>query len=178
MKAKQRGFTLTELVVTMTIVGILLALGAPSYKYVTTANRISGEVNGLLGDMQFARSEAIKEGQTVSVCSSTDGATCSGNSSWAGGWLVFTDTGTIGTIDGTDQILRASRALTSGDTFSASSNVSAVTFTRDGFGRNLPATGVTLTLHNSTNVRQYTRCLQLTIIGAMTTETAGQGNCT
>jgi len=178
MKANQHGFTMTELVVVMSIVALLLALGAPSYKYVTTANRVSSEVNGLLGDMQFARAEAIKEGQTVSVCASTDGATCSGNSSWSGGWLVFTDTGAIGTIDGTDQILRASRALTSNDTFNASNNVSAVTFTREGFALNLPATGVTLALHNSTNVSQYTRCLQLTIIGAMTTETAGQGNCT
>ena len=66
------GFTLVELVTVMTIVAVLMALGVPSYQYVTNANRISSEVNGLLGDMQYARSEAIKEGQTVTICSSAN----------------------------------------------------------------------------------------------------------
>ena len=65
------GFTVTELVIVMTIVGILTAIGVPSYKYVTTSNRISSEINSLLGDMQFARSQAIKQGLTVTVCTSS-----------------------------------------------------------------------------------------------------------
>src|SRR3984893_16700788 len=89
----QTGFTLTELMVVITIVAILMGIGVPSFKYVTTANRVSSEVNGLLGDLQFARSEAIKEGQTVSACASADGATCSGAppppAVGKGGWIVF-----------------------------------------------------------------------------------------
>ena len=41
-----------------------------------TSSRISGEINGLLGDMQYARSEAIKQGQNVVVCVSTTGTDC------------------------------------------------------------------------------------------------------
>src|ERR1039457_2312011 len=89
------GFTLIELLTLITIVAILMALAVPSYQYVTNSNRISGEVNGLLGDMQYARSEAIKEGQTVTVCSSTNptaaAPTCAGNAAWQNGWIGCSD---------------------------------------------------------------------------------------
>ncbi|MFK9866802.1 Tfp pilus assembly protein FimT/FimU, partial [Escherichia coli] len=62
---RQAGFTLTEVMIVTTIVAILFGIGLPSYKYVTTSNRVASEVNALLGDMQFARSEAVREGQTV-----------------------------------------------------------------------------------------------------------------
>jgi type IV fimbrial biogenesis protein FimT len=177
MKSTQHGLSMIELVVVMSIIGILLAVGVPSYRYVTTANRISGEINGLLGDFQFARAEAVREGQTVSVCATSNGTTCSGNATWTNGWLVFTDTGALGTIDGTDQILRVQRGLTSGDTLVAdTANFGAITFNREGFARGMPGQ-VYLKLHNSTNTKQYTRCLQITVIGAFATMLYG-GGCT
>jgi type IV fimbrial biogenesis protein FimT len=177
MQSTQHGFTMTELIVVMSIVAILMAIGAPSYRYITTANRISSEVNGLLGDLQYARAEAIKEGQAVTVCPTTDGATCAGNSTWNTGWLVFIDNGVIGTFDvATDILLRVQKPLSSNDTLVANNVLTAVTFNRQGFALNLPGT-VTLKLHDSTNNQAYTRCLQITIIGAMTTQVFG-GACT
>ncbi len=58
-KRRSSGFSLTEVAVVMSIVAILLAIGLPSFKYVTASNRVSTEVNGLLGDLQFARSLAV-----------------------------------------------------------------------------------------------------------------------
>jgi type IV fimbrial biogenesis protein FimT len=177
MKSAQHGFTMVEMVVVMSIVGILMAFGAPSYKYVTTANRITGEINGLLGDLQFARSEAIKEGTTVTVCATTNGTTCTGaGSTWTTGWLVFMDGSTVGTLDGTDLMLRMQKPLSGGDTFTADSAVTAITFNREGFAQ-LPQ-ALTLRLHNSPAVNQYTRCLAISIVGAMSTELSGAGNCT
>ena len=63
----QSGFTLVELLITITIATILMSIGIPSYKYVTTSNRVSGEINALLADMQFARYEAVKEGLTTKI---------------------------------------------------------------------------------------------------------------
>ena len=109
------GFTLIELLTVITVVAILFALGMPSYRYVTNANRISGEVNALLGDMQYARSEAIKEGQPVTVCSSTNATTCSNQTSWRNGWIVFTDVNGNGAVDGVnDAILRVQPAFPRG----------------------------------------------------------------
>ncbi|MDB6046822.1 MAG: putative typeIV fimbrial fimT-related pilin [Gammaproteobacteria bacterium] len=170
------GFTLVELATVMTIVAILMGIGVPSYRYVTTSNRMSAEVNGLLGDAQFARSEAIKEGQTVTVCTSTDGATCANSTAWNGGWIVFSDTGTVGTVDGNDAILRVQNpfsppSASGGDSFQSSNNLAAVTFNREGFAQGLPNAGVILTLHDSTSNGGYTRCLSITLVGMMATQT-------
>jgi type IV fimbrial biogenesis protein FimT len=177
MKRTQQGFSLVELVISMSIVGILVAAGVPSYKYFTTNNRISGEINALLGDYQFARAEAVREGSTVTVCASTDGATCSGTATWSTGWLVFSDTGTIGAVDGTDQILRVAPAVKGGDTFVAdTANWNAITFNREGFAQNMPGP-VWLRLKNSTAINQYERCLSITVVGAFTTTKYDGTNC-
>jgi type IV fimbrial biogenesis protein FimT len=183
MRTTQHGFSLIELVVVMSIVGILMAIAVPSYKYVTTANRVSSEVNSLLGDLQFARAEAIKEGQTVTVCASSDGATCSaGATDWKIGWIVFSDVnGDQIVTANTDTVLRMQKALTSGDTFQPNPSVAAVTFNREGF-----ATGLTVgasgydafALHNSPSVQAFTRCLLITIVGAMSTSSYVAGTCT
>src|SRR5580692_1058191 len=64
---RMAGVSLVELLAVVSIVAILMGIGLSSYKNLTIAYRITGEVNGLLGDMQYARSEAIKQGQNVVV---------------------------------------------------------------------------------------------------------------
>ena len=175
------GFTLLETLTVMTIVAVLMALAIPSYKYVTNANRISGEVNGLLGDMQYARSEAIKEGQTVTVCSSANptsvAPTCAGTVTWQSGWIVFSDVNGNGAVDATDTVLRVQRAFPVGDTFNSNNNITAVTFNREGFAMQL-ANPVTITLHAAVPTAGSTRCLLISIVGQVVTETAGVGACT
>jgi len=172
------GLTLLEVLTVITIVSILMALGVPSYQYVTSSNRISGEVNSLLGDLQYARAEAIKEGQTVSVCASTNLTTCSGTTTWQNGWIVFSDVNGSGAVDSVnDQILRVQRAFPLGDTFNANNGMKFVTFNREGFALNLTNPPVTVTLHAAVPSTGSTRCLQITIVGQLTTEAAGTGAC-
>jgi type IV fimbrial biogenesis protein FimT len=168
-----RGFTLIELIMTMTVAAILLAIGVPSFLYVTSSNRATSEINGLLGDLQFARGEAIKEGQTVTICSSTDGATCAGTTAWNNGWIVFSDTGLIGTVDGTDYVLKMQRTFSGTDALTSDNAITTVTFTREGFTSSLPTGGMTFTLHTSPVNTNYTRCLSATIVGAISTQIYG-----
>jgi len=167
---------MVEMTVVVSIVAMLLAIGAPSYRYVTTANRVAGEINGLVGDMQFARAEAIKQGLPVSVCSSTNGTSCSGSSTWTQGWIVFSDSGVIGSIDGNDLVLRVQPKLSGADTLNADNTISIVTFNREGFARNLPGT-INISLHDKTSNSSYTRCLNMTIVGALSTTHNGVGGC-
>src|SRR4029077_11070345 len=112
-----RGFSLTELAVVMAIVAILLAIGVPNYRYITNSYPMSAEVNGLLGDLQFARSEAIKEGRTVTACVSRDGATCdAGSTTWQEGWIVFQDANNDQTVDPGDAVLRVQGTFAGTDT--------------------------------------------------------------
>jgi type IV fimbrial biogenesis protein FimT len=173
---RSSGFTMLELVIVIGIVGVLLALGVPSFKYVTTANRIAAEVNGLLGDMQFARAEAIKEGQAVVVCVSSDGTSCS-NSPWNNGWIVCSDPANDGACDRGEPVYRVQKPFTSNDTFVANGNTDVLTFNRDGFAVGL-AGAVTIALHNApTVVTAYTRCLQVSAVGTLVVELSGTGAC-
>jgi type IV fimbrial biogenesis protein FimT len=173
---RSAGLTLIELLTVITIVAILFALGVPSYQYVTNSNRISSEVNGLLGDMQYARSEAIKEGQTVTVCASTNSTTCSGSSSWQNGWIAFSDPNSNAAVDAGETLLRVQRAFAPGDTFVATPSTSAVSFNREGFALGLNNT-VTITLHAVSANASSTRCLAVNLVGQLTTEAAGVGAC-
>ena len=87
--AHARGFTLLELMVTIGVAGVLLTLGVPSFVDVVRNNRAATNVNELVTAFSIARSESIKRGWNVSVCRSSNGATCTG--AWSDGWIVFRD---------------------------------------------------------------------------------------
>jgi type IV fimbrial biogenesis protein FimT len=164
--SRQTGFTVTELMVVVAIVAILLGIGVPSYKYITNSYRMSAEVNGLLGDLQYARSEAIKEGQTVTTCVSTNGTACTGGTAWAGGWIVFSDQ------NGT--VLRVQGAFPGQvpDTFNATNNVTAITYNREGFASTAAGfVNTTITLQDSTNNGAWTRCLVIAPATPLSTQT-------
>jgi len=173
MKA-QSGFNITELLIVMAIVAILLSIGVPSYRYITNSYRMSSEVNSLLGDMMYARSEAIREGQNVTVCVSADGATCSGNSTWQTGWLVFPNpTNAANPVAGSVLKLQGAFTGTTPDTFIANPALSALTYNREGFattGAGFP-NNTTVVLHDPTANAVWTRCLWLTPQGVPSTET-------
>jgi type IV fimbrial biogenesis protein FimT len=175
---KQAGVTMVELIITMAIAGILMAMGVSSYKYVTKSNRAAGEINALLGDLQFSRYEAVKEGLSVTICpaASTSATTCdTGNTNWSEGWIVLSNalSGTTGTAN----VLRrqvAFSSLSSANPLTAdtlTSTVSNVIFNREGFATGLGGV-ITFTLHDSLSTMSYTRCLMLGVSGVMQTGVA------
>ncbi len=169
---RQTGFTITELLVVSAIVAILLSIGIPQYRYVTNSYRMSSEVNNLLGDLMYARGEAIKEGNGVTVCASSDGATCSGLPSWQNGWLVFSNAGNAANPPaGTILRVQAKFTGTTPDTFVAGSGVSAITYNREGFATAAGFAPTLFTLRDPSNNAQWTRCLYVTAQGSYSTET-------
>jgi type IV fimbrial biogenesis protein FimT len=172
------GFTVTEVVMVMTIIGIVAAIGIPSFKYVTTSNRISSEINGLLGDMQFARSQAIKEGQTVTVCSSSDGATCNigpAGNTWNTGWIVFLDSNGNQQVDPNERVIRVQPPFNGTDTLQSSVSYAATTYNRMGYAPTYTGGTININLHDSSNTTAWTRCLAITASGSVTTEQFGAG---
>lgn len=171
---KQRGFTLTELMVVVAIVAILLSVGVPSYRYVANSYRISSEVNGLLGDLMYARSEALKEGQFVTVCVTTNGKNCTGNTSWNRGWLVFSDPTPNNGPHPPGPVLRSQAQFVgkTPDSFDADNGVNSVTYNREGFATTAAGfPNATITLHDPTANPAWTRCLWITPQGVLTVET-------
>ena len=116
---KYSGFTLIELMITLLIVGILLSVGVPSLKTFMQSNQLVASTNELISALHVARSEAIKLNTRVSICDSSDGATCDGTGDWSNGWIVFIDndgnlagTGAVCAAANTDCLLRVHDAFT------------------------------------------------------------------
>jgi type IV fimbrial biogenesis protein FimT len=178
LKNRNTGFTMFELIVVVMIVGILTAVGTPTFKYVTASNRIAAEVNGLLGDMQYARSLAVKEGQSVTICTSSNGTSCAGATvnTWHSGWIVFMDPNVNQTVDAGETILRVQPAFTGGDQFTGGGTpvFTSATFNRMGYAPTGQAAVINISLHDSTNNVQWTRCLAVNPIGSVLTERNGQ----
>ncbi len=83
------GFTLLELIVTLSIAIILTSIAIPSFSSSIITNRIASNVNGFLGAIHMARSEAIKQGTDMELCvKNAAGDGCAAGGSWNQGWLI------------------------------------------------------------------------------------------
>lgn len=86
---RNHGLTLVELIIVLTIAGILAALAGPGMQRFVSSNRLTAQVNDLLADISLARSEAIKRNVSAGVCESTSGTACTTSGNWSTGWLVY-----------------------------------------------------------------------------------------
>ncbi len=100
-----RGFTLVELAITLTVLGVMMGISAPLFTGMINSNRLTGNANELVAAVLIARSEAIRGNVRTSLCQSADGVNCSNASPWRG-WIVFADADGD-TLADADEIVRA-----------------------------------------------------------------------
>lgn len=106
-----RGFTIIELLVTIAIAAILLALAAPAMRTAIAARTVVSQSAELLEALHFARSEAMKRTGPVTICKTTPAApttcTTSGAANWDN-WMIFAErsSGTMGSLDAGETPLR------------------------------------------------------------------------
>lgn len=175
---KSLGFSLIEVLIVIVIAALLAALAGPSFIASTQRFRSLAEINSFVGDLQFARSEAVKQGLPVTLCTSSDGITCLTNGNWHTGWIIFTDAASNQTPCNTC-VLRKQKRWDGTDTLIASNTTAAITFNRDGF-RAFPSSStgqITLTLHTSPLNNNATQCITLSQTGRQATLPFGTG-CT
>jgi type IV fimbrial biogenesis protein FimT len=81
-RERVRGFTLVELVATLSIAAILVAIAVPSFSSFTTQQRIKAASGDLYLEMSKARSEAIRRNTNITL------APLNTTSGWPGGWAI------------------------------------------------------------------------------------------
>ena len=85
------GFTLVELMITLAVAAVVLAIAVPNFTGLVNSGRLTGQANELITGIQLARSEAIRLNRQVTFCGGADAAatTCSVAAGNWGNWLVL-----------------------------------------------------------------------------------------
>jgi type IV fimbrial biogenesis protein FimT len=115
-----------ELLVTITVAGILSAIAVPAFNSFVQNDRDAAQANSLILSFNYARSEAIKRDKPggVQVCPSANGTTCSGGTNWSNGWIVVDAAG--------DPPFQTVPALSGKNVLTATGAASGVTFGSNG----------------------------------------------
>ena len=129
----RRGVTLVELITTLAVIGISIAVVAPAWSSLSERSRITTAANSLLTDLRFARSTAVTRNRRIGVCPSSDGEHCSGDpAGWHDGYLVFVDADGDRRRSGDEALLRQRTALPSALRLTTTAGRPAVSFRPDG----------------------------------------------
>jgi len=180
------GFTLVELMVTIAVLAILLAIGIPAFASLIAANRLTSATNELVASLQTARTEAIRRNVRVTVCPAAPTATaCSGN--WRDGWMVFLDQtpGNAPAPESAADILFRGGPLPTGIEAVANAPLASyASFTADGMSKQLNGAFLAGTLRvcsTSTALTNDRRARNLVLIGSgrivLTTPTGVASTC-
>jgi type IV fimbrial biogenesis protein FimT len=110
----QDGLTLIELLTTISIMVILLALVVPSFHDAFLNSKLTNQANGFVSSLILARSEAIKTNSRVTLCKSANGSTCLTTGGWQEGWIVFRDTNGNGSRDSGETLIQRGDPLATG----------------------------------------------------------------
>jgi type IV fimbrial biogenesis protein FimT len=126
-----------ELLVVISILGILAAIGAPALSNMMKSTRLSSTASALQVSLSLARSEAVKRGSNgrVTVAANTTAGV------WSNGWTVFVDgtstanNGVAPTADSSSVTRLEVVAAPSGGVSYGSTRSDLSYFTYDGRGR-------------------------------------------
>ena len=117
------GFTLVELMVTLAVAAILMAIAIPNFTALINGNRLTSTANELVSSLQLARSEALRRNTQVRVCRSDDGKSCAGAGQWSR-WITL--------VVSTNEVLRDASTKAP---LQVTSGASQITYSADGLAR-------------------------------------------
>lgn len=152
------GFTIIEVLVVILFVGVLLGLAMPSFRQYTASQKVKTASFDLYASLVFARSEALKRRQLVTVTPN--------GGDWAAGWAVTTD------IAGVTTTLRRQDALSA----VAISGATSVAYRLDGRLNSGSTLGV-LIQPQTADATIQNRCVRIDLTGLPKTTNISTTTC-
>jgi len=126
------GFTIIELMVTITVLGVLVALAGPGMGDMIKNNRLAAQTNDLMSTLTYARAEAMRRGARMTVCPSDNGADCTGGSDWSVGLIVFVDSNRDSIASPGEELVRTADAPAGNNTITATGVLASLQFRGSG----------------------------------------------
>lgn len=135
--------TLIELMIVISILAVLLMIGLPSFQRLITSTRLTGQINELVSDLSFARSEAGTRSRAVNLCIAASSTTCStSGNNWAAGWIIWSDINGNSSLDAATEILKYKPAFDGSVSMNLSGFASNTTIIFLPYGGLSPTAGV------------------------------------
>ena len=128
---KKSGFTLLEVIIVMALVAIVMTFAIPAMQTFTLNDRLTTNINVLIGHLAYARSEALTRSQQIVVCASDDGLACGGG--WTDGWIVFVDADADNAFTVGEEIIRTNQDLGEANTIAATGIGTQIIYDNRGF---------------------------------------------
>lgn len=151
---RSHGFTLIEVLVVLTVLGIMLGVGIPSFKNFIAQQRVKSTAYEIATSLLIARSEAIKRNASVTVTPVT-------GSDWTSGWKVAVGATTLQT-----------QSSVTGITVNTTKAPTSITF--QGTGRPTAGTVSYWEVASSVTTSITGRCVRLDTAGVSSTSS---GTC-
>lgn len=90
VRPRNRGFTLVELMMVLTVLGVMMAFAVPNFKEYRRNAALTDTANTFVSSVYRTRTEAMKDGVPVILKPCNDGCTSTGTD-WQKGWVIFAD---------------------------------------------------------------------------------------
>jgi type IV fimbrial biogenesis protein FimT len=130
-----KGLSLVELIIALCLGAIIVVFALPGFQKIIQNNRAQQLTADVEDALRYARSEAIRRGEAVSICAADNSDYSRCGADWANGWIIFPNPNedTIFNNNEDEPALRIHRALSSGRVITVSPTQSLITFNRRGF---------------------------------------------
>jgi len=136
-----KGFSLIEMVVTLSIAATLVSYALPSIFEIKSNKILQNDRDRLMVSFAYARTYAINQQKQVIVCPSLSGTDCDNQSNWHQGWIIFDDTNRNRHLDNNEKLLQFENPMDITIIATSSLNRSKIRFNNIGFA---PGTNVSI----------------------------------